>query len=57
MKVSVHLLTAGQPKEYTNAVGTYTKEGCFGVILETLDGKRYVHKYPLTNIFRIVEDY
>ncbi len=56
-RVSVHLLTAGNPKVYEAAEGTYTKEGFYGVIYENLDGKRVCDKYPVNNIFRVTEDY
>ena len=55
-QVSVHLLTAGNPKVYEKAEGTYTKEGFYGIIYEN-NGKRVVDKYPVEHIFRVTEDY
>ena len=55
-RVSVHLLTAGNPKVYKEAEGTYTKEGFYGVIY-IKDGVRTCDKYPVDHIFRVTEDY
>lgn len=53
MDIKVHLLSQSQSIEYLNVKNTYTKSGLFCVYLS--DGK--VHKYPMVNIFRIVEEY
>lgn len=56
-RVSVHLLTAGNPKVYEEAEGTYTKEEFYGVIYQDSEGKRVCDKYPVNHIFRVTEDY
>lgn len=56
-RISVHLLTAGNPKVYKTAEGTYTKEGFYGIIYQDDTGKRMVDKYPVDHIFRVTEDY
>lgn len=48
----VELLTTSQPISL-KAKNTYTKDGLFCVY--TKDGK--VQKFPLSNVFRITEDY
>lgn len=53
IRVSVHLKSQSQPIEYPQAVNTYQKMGLFCVYLES----EKVHKFPLQNIWRIVEDY
>lgn len=53
MRVSIHLLSQSQPIE-REALNTYTKDGMFCVLLPNDMG---VEKYPLVNIFRVVEDY
>ena len=56
MRVSVHLLTAGNPKVYEAAEGTYTKEEFYGVIYQDSTGKR-VCDNPVNHIFQVTEDY
>lgn len=53
MKIEIHLLSQAKPKVYENAVNAYTKDGMYCVYLED----RKVHKFPMVNIFRVVEDY
>lgn len=54
MKVQVELLATSQPMIFENAKNTYTKDGLFCVYMEEINK---VYKFPLSNIFRIVEDY
>ena len=50
--IEVHLLSQSRPIERSTSVkNTYTKEGMYCIMF--LDGK--VEKYPLCNIFRVVE--
>lgn len=55
MKISIHRNETSLPIEY-DALNAYTKGDLFCVLLEK-DGERVVHKYPLGQIFRIVETY
>lgn len=52
MKLKVHLLSQARPIEYEDVTNEYTKDGLFCVYMGTV-----VHKYPLVNIFRVVEEY
>ena len=53
MIVKIQLDETSQPVVYKNVVNTYTKGNLFCVY--TSDDM--VHKFPMTNIFRIVEDF
>ncbi len=56
IKVNVQLKENSQPIEYTNVIDVYTKGPLLCVYLR-LDGKGVVHKYPIADIFRIVQEY
>lgn len=54
-RVEVHLISQSQPVVYDDLddiVNTYTKDGLFCVMIE---GGNEVHKFPLSNIFRVKE--
>lgn len=51
MKISVHLLSQSKPRQYTDVVNAYTKDGMYCILLED----NTVHKYPMCNIFRVEE--
>lgn len=51
-EVSVHLVSQSHPIKHTRVDNTYTKDGMYCLLI---DGK--VVKYPLCNIFRVVENY
>ena len=53
IKVTIHLKTQSQPIEYTEVINTFQK-GDFYVIY-TVGEKS--HKYPIADIFRVIEDY
>lgn len=53
MTVNVHLLSQAKGIEYMNVKNTYIKNGMYCVFTEKGD----VHKYPMVNIFRVVETY
>jgi len=53
MKVEIQLKETSQNIIYPDAINTYQKGDLFCVYLS--NGK--VHKYPLRNIWRIIEDY
>lgn len=55
MRVSIHRNETSQPIEY-EALNAYTKGEMYCVLIEK-DGERLVHKYPLNQIFRVVEGY
>lgn len=56
--MKIHLQSQSAPIDYSayEVQNTYTKGGLFCVMFEDRGIKR-VHKYPLTNIFRIEENY
>ena len=51
--VTVHLKGQSQPIVYHDIVNTYTKDTLY--CLYTDEGP--VHKYPVDDIFRVIEDY
>ena len=55
-KTEIHLLTSSMSIIYENALNCFVKDQMYCVLFEK-DGKRIVHKYPFTNIFRVLEDY
>lgn len=55
MKVRVHLLSQSQPIIHKDIANTYTKDGVFCVLGR--GDSPVVAKYPLCNIFRVMETY
>lgn len=53
MNVTVHLKTQSQPIEHTDVINTYQKGDFY--ILYTKGEKSF--KYPIADIFRVIEDY
>lgn len=53
MKIEIHLLSQSLPIVYENVKNAYIKDGMYCVYTE--DG--FVHKYPMINIFRVIETY
>jgi hypothetical protein len=53
MRIEVQLEKTSQP---IVAINAYTK-GPMYCVLFNKDGKRATHKFPIINIFRVVEDY
>lgn len=53
LRISVHLLSQSQAIEYDGCKNSYTKDGLFCVYTS----ENIVHKYPMVNIFRIIENY
>jgi hypothetical protein len=56
MKVEVQLYQSSNAIPYDNAINCYTKGPMYCILFER-DGERVTHKYPVVNIFRIIEDY
>jgi hypothetical protein len=56
MKIEVQLQQSSFPIVYENVLNAYTKGPLYCVLFEK-DGKRQTHKFPVANIFRVVEDY
>jgi hypothetical protein len=55
--VKVHLLTTSAPIEYKeNIINCYTKDGMYCVLFSNDNNVKVVHKYPINNIFRVVEE-
>ena len=53
IKVKVQLKSQSQPIDYPQVLNTYQKLDMFCIYLEG----EVVHKFPLQNIWRVVEDY
>jgi hypothetical protein len=53
MNVEVHLTSQSQPIKYSNVINTYTKDGLYCLLLDT----NKVHKFPVSTVFRFIEDY
>jgi len=56
VKIKIHLLTTSEPIEHI-AVNAYTKGGLYCVLSLDNNSSRVVHKYPMCNIFRVIETY
>lgn len=56
MRCEIQRNEASEPVVYENAINAYTK-GPLYCVLFLKDGKRTVHKYPLSSIFRVIEEY
>lgn len=56
MRVMIHTKASNSPIVYNDALFAYQKLDmyCVGIVV---DGVRTVHKYPLADLFRSVEDY
>lgn len=55
MKVDIHLRQTSQSFTY-DAINAYQKGDLYCVLLRREDGI-IVHKYPLSTVFRIIEEY
>ena len=53
LNVTVHLKDQSQPIEHKNVINTYQKGDMYTLYCE--DEKSY--KYPIANIWRVIEDY
>lgn len=51
MQVKIHMLSQANPIIKDNVFNTYTKDGMYCVMLD----RENVEKYPLINIFRVLE--
>ena len=56
-KVTVHLKEASSEMSYDNVENTYQKGGMFCVLRKPKKGPRVVYKYPMSSIFRVIEQY
>lgn len=52
MKISIHLLSQSQPIIRHGIKNAYTKDGLYCILIND----DTVEKYPLVNIFRILEE-
>lgn len=52
MIIAVHLLSQAKPVVHENIKNAYTKDGLYCLMCK--DGT--VYKYPLVNIFRVIEN-
>lgn len=57
MKVEVQLEKSSQCITYKDCINTYTKGALYCVLFQNSEGERVTHKYPIQNIFRVIEDY
>ncbi len=55
MKIEIQRNETSQPIEYDNVLNSYTKGPMYCVMFEK-EGKRITHKYPLSSIFRVIEE-
>lgn len=55
MKVEIHRNETSQSIKY-DALSAYTKGPMYCVLIEK-EEKKVVHKYPICQIFRVVEEY
>ena len=53
MKIQIHLLSQSKPIDYKEVKNAYTKDGMYCIYMKN----DIVHKYPMVNIFRVVENY
>ena len=53
MKIEIHLLSQSKAIVFENVKNAYTKDGMYCIYSQ--DG--FVHKYPMINIFRVIEQY
>ena len=44
------------PLKYENVINAYTKGGLYCILFEK-NGERVTHKFPLSSIFRVIENY
>lgn len=51
MKIKVHLISQSNPIEHKDILNTYIKNGMYCLLLKD----NIVYKYPLVNIFRVIE--
>lgn len=56
-RVKIHLLTTSMPISYDKAKNCYVKDQMYCVMFLDEYNNDMVHKYPITNIFRVIEDY
>ena len=54
MTIKVHNVDQSQPMIFTDVDNTYVKAGFFCIVRRDLNE---VQKFPVTNIFRVVEPY
>ena len=54
MTIKVHNVDQSQPMIFTDVDNTYVKAGFFCIVRRDLNE---VQKFPITNIFRVVEPY
>ena len=53
--VQIHLASASTPIAFENAVNTWTQGGMFCIRVVGESGDVADHKFPLVNIFEVVE--
>lgn len=51
MKSQVHLISQSKPIEHKDVVNVYIKNGMYCLLFED----KKVYKYPMVNIFRVIE--
>lgn len=56
-KVEVHLQSQSFPLLIDHVMNCYEKGQFYCVVVLDTNGKRKVQKYPIANIFRILEEY
>ncbi len=56
MRIEVQREESSLPIVYDDVLNAYTKGKLYCILFEK-DGERKTHKYPISSIFRVVEDY
>ena len=56
-KIEIQLLQSSQPIVYEKTINAYTKGNLYCILFINSKKERVTHKFPLMNIFRIIEEY
>lgn len=56
MRVEIQRIESANPITYENVINAFSKGDMYCVLFEK-EGRRVTHKFPISTIFRIVEDY
>jgi len=57
MRIEIQPYETSLPIVYEDPINAYTKGCMYCILFENKEGQRKTHKYPLSSIFRVIEDY
>ena len=57
MKIEIQRNETSFPIVYEDVENAYTKGPMYCIMFVNKEGERVTHKYPLSSLFRIIEDY